>query len=241
MRLPPVTDLPLAGYATLLELADYLPDCVVFLKDAQARYIYANQTLLQRLHVRDAADLVGRTSSDLFPGNLGESFTHQDRRVLAGQPLTEHLELHLYPNGRTGWCLTTKRALHDGTDVVGLLGLSRDLGAGRSDLPQLNRAVQHLHDHHDRPLDVGSLAAIAGMSVSSFERQVKRVYGLTPTQLLIRSRLEAATRQLTTTDDSIAQVAFECGYADHSAFTRAFRQTTGLTPRQFRQITRPGH
>ena len=34
---------------------------------------------------------------------------------------------------------------------------------------------------------------------------------------------------------SVAEVAHACGYSDHSAFTRQFRATVGLTPREFRR------
>ena len=77
---------------------------------------------------------------------------------------------------------------------------------------------------------------LAGLSLSSFERQIRRVYGLTPSQLLTRARLDAATRLLRETDLPIARVAAECGYFDHSAFARVFRSVVGLTPVQFRGL-----
>ena len=41
------------------------------------------------------------------------------------------------------------------------------------------------------------------------------------------------------TDMPITEVALQCGYTDHSAFTRQFKALTGFTPRQYRQAT--GH
>ncbi|MGA9096636.1 MAG: helix-turn-helix domain-containing protein, partial [Pseudomonas alloputida] len=35
----------------------------------------------------------------------------------------------------------------------------------------------------------------------------------------------------------ITEVAMRCGYTDHSAFSRQFKQLTGFTPRQYRQAT----
>jgi AraC-like DNA-binding protein len=37
---------------------------------------------------------------------------------------------------------------------------------------------------------------------------------------------------------SVAEIAHACGFYDHSAFTRAFRAATGMTPTQFRQSRR---
>ena len=42
--------------------------------------------------------------------------------------------------------------------------------------------------------------------------------------------MEAAVRRLRETNDPIATIALDCGYSDQSAFSRQFRQTTGLSP-----------
>ena len=34
---------------------------------------------------------------------------------------------------------------------------------------------------------------------------------------------------------AVADIAYECGFSDHSAFTRAFRAATGVTPTEFRE------
>lgn len=227
-----------AALAQLLDLLDYLPDTVAFIKDRQGRYRYANQTLVKRLRLPAASALIGKQAAEVFPAALGITYTRQDHEVLAGRPLTEHLELHLYPGGQTGWCLTTKRPLTENGETTGLVGLSRDLHLPRAQAEALARAVDALHARHAEPLSVRDLARHADLSVSSFERQIKRVYGLTPTQLLTRVRLDSATHLLRHTAKPVAEIAVECGYFDHSAFTRTFKTVVGLTPTQFRQLSR---
>jgi AraC-like DNA-binding protein len=68
-----------------------------------------------------------------------------------------------------------------------------------------------------------------------FARQLRRIFQLTPGQVIARKRLEAAAHLLRDTPQPIAEVALDCGYCDHSAFTRAFREATGMKPRQFRE------
>ncbi|ACO47432.2 AraC family transcriptional regulator [Deinococcus deserti] len=225
------------GLLTLLELLHFLPDTVAFIKDIQGRYLYGNDTLLRRLRLSDPGALTGKQASDVFPAALGQSYTQQDLVVLTGKTLTEHLELHLYMGGRSGWCLTTKRVLTTpGGQVIGLMGISRDLPVSPSSGSALSEAVTFIHDHYAQPLQIAALAQRTQMSLLTFERQIKRVYGVTPSQLLIRARVEAATRLLQTTDLPVARIAVECGYFDHSAFTRIFRATVGVTPRQYRLL-----
>jgi AraC-like DNA-binding protein len=119
-----------------------------------------------------------------------------------------------------------------------LIGISRDLHgpAGKDALPPtLARAVEYLEKHcDDVRLSPASLARLAEMSSSRFARLVKRVFQLTPGQLIAQARIQAASRLLEETAQSVAEVAIACGYCDHSAFTRAFRAATGVTPSQFR-------
>ncbi len=68
---------------------------------------------------------------------------------------------------------------------------------------------------------------------------MRRVCHLTPQQLLIKIRLDAAVRLLRDPALSISAVAHACGYSDHSAFTRKFRSVTGISPQRYRERTPP--
>ncbi len=171
-----------------LGVLDRLPGAVVFVKDARCRYVFANHTLAARLGLPGPEALRGRTSAEVFPVPLGERYLAQDRAVLAGEGVTDLLELHLYPGGAAGWCLTTKRALagHAG-DWVGVAGVSRDVPLSADAAPGLAGAVQHIQQWHAGPLSVADLARLAGLSVSAFERACRRTFGLTPGQLITRA------------------------------------------------------
>ena len=225
------------------ELFDLVPDTVFFLKDTQGRYIAANQTLVDRCGCHSKADLLGRTVADLFPSELAASYAEQDRLVLAtGEPIVNKLELHLYPNRQPGWCLTTKLPLRDKFGrVAGLAGLSRDVGAPAADgavSGSLVEAIEFLRKNYVEPISPATLAQRAGLSPSKFTRLVKRLLQLTPGQLILQTRLQAAARLLREADDSVADVAAACGFYDHSAFTRHFKAATGLTPLVYRQTAR---
>ncbi|WP_145210793.1 helix-turn-helix transcriptional regulator [Planctomycetes bacterium TBK1r] len=53
---------------------------------------------------------------------------------------------------------------------------------------------------------------------------------LTPTQLIAKICIAAASRLLRETTKPVIEIAFACGFFDHSVFTHAFRRTTGVTP-----------
>ena len=83
-------------------------------------------------------------------------------------------------------------------------------------------------------LRVGDLAALAGLSDYQFEERIRAIFQLTAGQFIQQVRMENAMRLLRATEQPIAQIALECGYSDQSAFTRQFRQTTGMPPTGYR-------
>lgn len=225
------------------ELFDLVPDAVFFVKDRLGRYTAANQTLVERCARRSKADLLGRTVADLFPADLAARYAEQDAAVLTrGIPVVNKLELHLYPTGRTGWCLTTKLPVRDAAGrIAGLVGLSRDLhvGGDSNAVPApLVATVEYLHAHFAGPLTPALLAARAGLAPAKFTRLTKRLLQLTPGQLILKTRLQAAALRLRDTDETVAAIAHACGFYDHSAFTRQFKAATGLAPLAYRQSIR---
>jgi hypothetical protein len=95
----------------LESLFDALTDVVFFVKDADGRYTHANQTLVRRLRLTHRSDVVGRHVTELFPPGMAASYAAQDQRVLAGERIDRHLEVHVFDNLGAGWCLTSKQPL----------------------------------------------------------------------------------------------------------------------------------
>jgi AraC-like DNA-binding protein len=226
-----------AGFA--LDLFDRLPDVVFFVKDTAGRYVAANETLVRRLGLSGKADLLGRTTRDVFPEPLGERYLVQDLGVCrSGREISDLLELHLYPSHQEGWCITTKVPIR-GRDasLIGLAGTSRDVhspASGSGSFQDLAGAVRHIQEHYDQPLRVEALAAMACLSAYRFTRRIRLLFGLTPAQLIIKTRLDAARRMLREGASPVGQIAVACGYFDQSAFARQFKAAVGLTPAQYR-------
>jgi AraC-like DNA-binding protein len=97
-------------------------------------------------------------------------------------------------------------------------------------------AVRHLHTHYDQNIQMADLAQITGLSVAQIERYFHRIFSLTPRQMIIKIRLDAASAMLADQDRSITDIAASCGYQDHSAFSRVFKATVGVTPREYREV-----
>jgi AraC-like DNA-binding protein len=229
-------------------LFDPMPDVVFFVKDREARYAVVNHTLVARCGLRTKAEMLGKTAAEVFPPGLGAVYLAQDREVLTtGRPIRDRLELHVYPGGLRGWCLTHKLPLlgRDGS-IVGLAGVSKDLqrpDEAQEDYRRVARAIEQIQQRFAEPLRIEALAQEAGLSTGRFERAVWRIFQLTPSQLLTRARIDAGATLLLDERRSVADIAQACGYSDQSAFTRQFKVVVGLTPTAWRRAMpsgRPG-
>ncbi len=228
---------------TAESLFDCLLDVVFFVKNERAQYVVVNQTLADRCGFRDKRDLLGKTAEQVAPAPLGRTALEQDMTVLrTGKPIRNQLELHVYPTGRAGWCLTDKFPLTEaGGRVIGLAGVSHDLHAPDESAGQYRTvaaAVNHARTNLERRLQAGELAKVAGLSTYQFDQRIRRLFRLTTGQLLLKFRMDSAAELLRNTSRSVTQVGHDCGFADQSAFARQFRRTTGFTPGEYRRAFR---
>jgi len=157
-----------------------------------------------------------------------------------GFGLEDQLERNPYGSREPGWCLTHKGPLYNHEDrIIGLAGISVDLQSASQTHPAYQRLAavdEHIRMHFNRRVSLSELTRIAGISVAQLGRYCKRVFHPTPRQMIQKVRLEHAHRLLHG-NPPIPEGALQCGYTDHSAFTRQFKASTGFTPRQYRQAT----
>jgi PAS domain S-box-containing protein len=223
----------------LAELFDHAPDMAFFVKDAAGRYVAVNESLVKRHGLRHKAQVIGRRPCEFCDGDFGRIPSEQDAEVLrTGRPLLDHLEQQWYVPQKPVWCLTTKLPLRDAEgNIIGLVGFSRDVRApvNLDDIPPgLVSALESFEKNFAEPITPSGLARRAKLAPPKLARLLRRFFDLTPSQFITRTRLEVASRLLRDSDRPVADIAQECGFYDHSAFSRAFRAAMGVSPSEFR-------
>ncbi|MGL4911693.1 MAG: helix-turn-helix transcriptional regulator [Romboutsia sp.] len=79
---------------------------------------------------------------------------------------------------------------------------------------------------------------LSGMSQEHLTRELKKAYGITPTQFINNLRLIEASNMLVYTKKSIIDIIFECGFNNTSYFNKLFRERFKLTPKIYRNNNR---
>lgn len=111
-------------------------------------------------------------------------------------------------------------------------------GKERDQQHSLQRAVSALRDDTARVWAVEDLAKIAGCSVPHFHRLTRKIIKRTPHQMIQEAKMQRACDTLIHTDMKLEQIAMLIGYSDAFSFSRAFKQHTGKSPRDYREAHR---
>ena len=99
--------------------------------------------------------------------------------------------------------------------------------------PQMSSALTALHDDPARRWTLQQLAAVAGMSRSSFAQRFKATVGTPPMDYLANWRMALAGGRLETTREPLSVIAQLVGYDSEAAFSTAFKRIMGCAPRQY--------
>ncbi len=101
--------------------------------------------------------------------------------------------------------------------------------------PRIGRALALMHQGLDRDWTLDSIASQVGMSRSRFAEQFQTLMGSAPMSYLTDQRLQRAMALLAGTGEPIQRVATRVGYRSPAAFSRAFANRYGRSPREIRR------
>jgi transcriptional regulator GlxA family with amidase domain len=93
----------------------------------------------------------------------------------------------------------------------------------------VRKAIGWIRVHYDRPLRVGELAHLAGMSAASFHRHFRSATAMSPLQYQKNLRLQEA-RKLLMADQDAARAGYAVGYESASQFSREYARLFGAPP-----------
>lgn len=121
------------------------------------------------------------------------------------------------------------KACHTHGDTEPDQGLPRETGN-----ISLGRALAAVRARPGDDHRAESLAGLAGMSRSTFIRQLDRFARMSPREYVQHIRLEEAALTLRTTARPVKAIAADLGFQSRSHFSRAFKQQFGLDPTRYR-------
>lgn len=103
---------------------------------------------------------------------------------------------------------------------------------------RMQKILQYIEKHYSEDISLSDLAKSASISKSECSRCFKLSLNTTPYKYLTEFRLSKAAQLLTKTNDSIGSISLNVGFRQMSHFGKCFREKTGYSPREYRDLER---
>lgn len=147
---------------------------------------------------------------------IAETGMEQLRGMLRGEVVPETLRLRRMPPGPV--------EERGSTDIV--LAVKA---------PEINAALRHIRDHIHEPLGVDDLLKVYAGSRRSLEQRFRSALGRSPLEEIHRVRLKRIDRLLRDTDDTLSEIAADCGLSGPGALGNFYRKHRGISPQAARR------
>lgn len=102
-------------------------------------------------------------------------------------------------------------------------------------LDQIRSVLEFIDQNYSLKITLADLAAKAGMNPNYFCQVFQEVTQQTPMDYVFYHRIDQAAVLLSTTKQSVTDIALACGFNDHSYFSKSFKRVKGETPRAYRK------
>lgn len=99
----------------------------------------------------------------------------------------------------------------------------------------LQKALSAMHAKPQYSWDLEELASVAGISRAAFALKFKKMTGDTPAHYLTRIRIQHSMELLRSSNDNLDRIAELVGYSDSFIFSKAFKRTLGISPKDYRK------
>lgn len=103
---------------------------------------------------------------------------------------------------------------------------------------RLKKMLAFLTQNLSEKIEIEDIASVAKISTTECLRCFNKTVGMPPIQYLKKLRIQKAALLLGSSDDKIIDIALSCGFTDMSYFSRAFKESRGMTPKEYRNSVR---
>jgi PAS domain S-box-containing protein len=183
---------------------------MIFAKDSEHKYLFANSATLQLLGLSTEAEIVGKTDFDVLPLEFAQNIREWDERVLRSGIAEKFEEDVLNSAGQIVNLYTTKTPMRDPNgNIIGTVGMTRDI----SDLKQAEKSLQETNTLLNSVLETmpdfffakdlqGRHIAVNSNLAEFFGKPLAEIIGKTDAELLppeVADPIMAKDREILTT------------------------------------------
>ncbi|NIG54700.1 AraC family transcriptional regulator [Chitinophaga sp. Cy-1792] len=103
--------------------------------------------------------------------------------------------------------------------------------------PAWTRKVKEaMYDNWSSPLSLADLAVEVALHPVTISRYFPRYFGCTMGEYLRKIKIEKALAMIRAKQQSLTEIAYDCGFADQAHFIKTCKRLTGITPKQYQKL-----
>jgi AraC-like DNA-binding protein len=212
----------------------------VFAKDLDYQFTFINNALLKRLGLQSQSQIIGKNDTDFFDPNLADKYRVEDKKVFDNQSPVLNRIWHV-PNGKGGidWYISNKYPVYNqDRKLIGLLGIMRGSTQAAATLDiyaDMSKVISHIQENYSQQIEIQELAKMVHLSKSQFARRFKSMFKMSPLRYINKVRIDVSCEKLINSNDGLSTIALDCGFYDHSYFTKIFKVQMEMTPIEYRE------
>lgn len=119
--------------------------------------------------------------------------------------------------------------------LLNLINYSKN-SAVESDPEWVRTLADLLNDKWNESLTLDELSIATGKYPTTISKHFRKYFSCTLGEYLRKLKINKSIPLIKNSPMSLTDIAFHCGFADQSHFTRNFKQLTGLLPKEFRNV-----
>lgn len=112
---------------------------------------------------------------------------------------------------------------------------SESLQIHSSEISHVERIAMYIAQNYSRPIKAADIGKEVGLHPDYANVVFKKAFGRTLNEYIVQERVTQAQRKLVSSDKSITDISYECGFNTISRFNLAFKRINNCTPREFRR------
>lgn len=118
-----------------------------------------------------------------------------------------------------------------------LLNLLSDEAETKNSRPKwLDKVLELLNDNWNAPVSLQDLAKAANVYPTTISKHFPKYISCTLGEYRRRLKVEKSLGFIKNSNQSLTEIAHECGFADQSHFTRTFKHLTDFLPSQYQSL-----
>lgn len=108
-------------------------------------------------------------------------------------------------------------------------------GTHSGEISQVERIAMFIAKNYSKPFKSADVGKEVGLHPDYANVVFKKTFGMSINEYLIQERVSHVQRKLISTDKSITDILYDCGFNSISSFNASFRKINKCTPREYRR------